>query len=659
MDSQDAFAPDPVAVCPLASVISGGDVMLLNKTNTFRRYVGGLVTSSRIAGNDNQDVKLTDYRVGARNQEKNLTKLMGQDKVPEVGIICAQIKLNDDMKHELSSKSKKAIINSPDYDVVDFGGVICRLGGALAYYSIHGTLSTGTLRSARPLKIRSLDVVTTSIFGSGDVLVPSNASFEYGKGAFVALVNAICGEGGSVLTDIVCVNPNTNAALVPTVANSTLAEGCVNALRVLLNLYAQSGASALAAFCLAKGVTSVLSVAGHSDEGGYIRDVLRNNKFALPHGGIMTGGVNAYMNFPVMHELSFSGFQTLVDAIALRTAGASSLCDPLVDINGLKFPTTYTSRGDIAAAGADTDDLAEAEQRHLKLDMARNSGLFCSNYARALGRHLLGDDSGHEQVTPILNTLFWAEAERDGHNQHVTGAVVVPYYWVEPTSLFTHRDDSLATNEGYGIMAGTQVQETLPAYPDAKVLNDNGDSAYVIYTHRSARTVPAIVHMNYHRGGGLGSLIPWQVMVNEVALVGKGQTEDNPLGDTMEEALLASKSMDAYLWRHSATTIPSPAEFMVISGSISAKIVMGAHDEGTGIYNFNEVVAAADTRGLNTVSYLARRPALHKLVEGYTQNKRVAPARTRALRILGARSLSHNTPLHILMRGSVRPGVGL
>lgn len=95
-------------------------------------------------------------------------------------------------------------------------------------------------------------------------------------------------------------------------------------------------------------------------------------------------------------------------------------------------------------------------------------------------------------------------------------------------------------------------------------MSDAAFKTHLLCEQRSARTLPALIHMSYNADGGLSFVAPWQVVRDEVAFIGAKQTAENPLGDEFKGVMEKHKSIDAYMRNHHGDSwIPSMARFMV------------------------------------------------------------------------------------------------
>lgn len=133
---------------------------------------------------------------------------------------------------------------------------------------------------------------------SNTMFIPRLATMKDNMAIFAALVGATNATGTAAFTDIVAVDMNNNAALLMTFSNSALAYGAYEAMRMLMHTAAMSMAGAQNAYAIVKGVHSVATVVAHSDEGGFLRDVIRKCRVRPSHGAIFVADYRDYIGMP-------------------------------------------------------------------------------------------------------------------------------------------------------------------------------------------------------------------------------------------------------------------------------------------------------------------------------------------------------------------------
>ncbi|MCP4237831.1 MAG: hypothetical protein GY770_30395 [Aestuariibacter sp.] len=311
-------------------------------------------------------------------------------------------------------------------------GLVERLAAGLAYYTLEGSLPYNVLSGGSDVELVAVGLVGQPAAAvEGGVFVSVGIDDDINGNTFAAILAAANGEGATLYTDHVGVNPSTNSVIAPTAEDEPLAAGCWMALHRIAQLYEASHAGSVFSYAFTRGLHKILSVVAHTDEGGLMHDVLRRGRFEAPHGVVILN-LDEYngMPQPIGRLTSYMRF---VDSILLTTAGLVAVSDPLVDFAGACYPTTFSSiRGDHAQdAGvgveATTDDAIE-----LATQIALNSDAFIRAYASALCRTFNFSPGNEERVWIHLGGCF--RSIQGQFNRHLKYKTVAPWFWVEPTA---------------------------------------------------------------------------------------------------------------------------------------------------------------------------------------------------------------------------------
>ena len=278
---------------PLSGVVSrlrcewlGGRVG--GRVNDSRRYKGSLTTSSRVSGCEESSSKTIHYAIMRRYTSPNFGYLDTEDtpQIPQT------IDLLDVQCSTFRFHVTRYMNVAPDYVKADLSATIFHLAAGLAQYALTGRLSSQMLRRGTELALHDFKVAAAAMSIHNCVSIPRDKIMQAPE-VFTALVLATNAAGSATASNNVCLSSNTNAAPLPVFQNADLAYGCLWGLRTLFNQYKDAGASAVAALAFVKGIHSVATVQGHTDEGGYNRDVLRHGKFVAPYGGVVLAGLIA------------------------------------------------------------------------------------------------------------------------------------------------------------------------------------------------------------------------------------------------------------------------------------------------------------------------------------------------------------------------------
>lgn len=589
----------------LAGVLTNAVAAVLPNDH-FRQYVGSVSSVMTLCNRPDTNNRAILYQIGrhtvmpaavAGEQLPAAATWVKTAPRPELSVRM-DVDLPDSIAGELAALSRKHTNFSASFKTADLCGLGYTLAAAVATFSVNQRLTTADIRCGQPLRVRVLSVADDPIAASdASVFIPRSAESRYLQGSFAALVAAANSYGTLVYTDVVATNA-AGAAIITEPAGAALAVGCVNALRILLSMYNVAGHGDVMAYAITKGIHSVLTVVGHSDEGGYMRDVTRALEYANPFGGVYCAFAEDFVGLPVPDVRNPGLITTLVDAIALKTAGLVALCAPLAVVNGKKFPMVYVSdqAPRVHDGGVDSpagDNWGESIAGQLAADMA----LFSGQYAAALAE-VFGVSCSTGNTVRMLDAQA-GSIVRQANNRHLRFAACAPWFWIEPTSLFGTRLDTEAENAGYGLYATTMDKSEYPCFEGLTKLTENTNFGEYAILHRSARTNKLYAHLLWHNRDGLANIIPSQFVSSSTLF--KGGTT------TVAAARTAFSGLDEYMWGRGQSTLPHPAEFMYTGNVMGVRVSHTVYD-----INLNQMTAChvptPDELAGGTVVFSASRP---------------------------------------------------
>ncbi len=263
------------------------------------------------------------------------------------------------------------------------------------------------------------------------------------------------------------------------------------------------GAGEVFAYALTCGVHNALTVHGHMDESGWIRNVFRAGGFAAPYGALrpMHGGFAQLARPVTMDRAGCAGW---ADAIALATAGLVAVCDPMIDTDCGALPTVITvPAGPVTLAGvhvAGARNNADAVQ--ISAQLADIFPMFAPVYIQGLAS--LFSLPGNERVANTVQTHFIGRANiaLAIPDAHLNRKTVAPYWWVEPTSVLPNGVLlTKAQSEGFGILCAPDAPGFVPWF---EAIQSNGGAGLVenyVVKYRGARTCGAALHLRGNRNG--------------------------------------------------------------------------------------------------------------------------------------------------------------
>jgi hypothetical protein len=502
---------------------------------------------------------------------------------------------------DFASSARKYANFAGDFSTMDLCALVERLAMGMVRFANSGHLTLAQLSAGNEARVSVLGAAGPPITaGTGTIFIPRAADAPTSPNVFAAIVFAAAAHGSRVVTDWLEVDQNGRAVL-PVVAGSDLAYGCYHALRILGGNYAKAERGAVFAYALTCGVHADLTVVGHTDEGAYVRKVLRTGGFQAPYGGIDVR-CRDYVGLPRPAEGTLGNFAQLVDTIALTTAAAVACCDPLVQVDGRLYPTHLVSArvgptepGTASEVGDET--LNEIAQEHA-ISICGVAGHFSKSYVKALGHLFLADQQGEEAVNHLTTRFQLAAAAPDRHLRYVS---VAPFFWVEPTGLVDLPSTEFpAVAAGFGQLCSPVRPAKMPFWDNVfQTTCDMGCVSYGRVGWRSARTSGLVLHLNGHLLNGLTSLIVRQA--DPYAFNNLGGADEG-----MSARLLASRDMASMLWVRGHSPICAPAEAMYVGRGLGIQVVHSSYDPGEGRIKLNHVPDASEFFSGEVSLYVSR-----------------------------------------------------
>jgi len=579
-------------VPPLSGVLNCSSRELLPDTENYRRYVGSVTSSLPIRGVADSDVKSILYEVGVKDPSSKTALAVSIEPKDRVG---QTIRTNSVISTELVGFHKKYSNFTGSFDHMDLSAIGNQLARALAMFTATGRLTCDDIRAGSPCAVRALGIREDPISSSSNsVFVPRHTALDSCPGAFYAITAAANAYGSHVFTDVVAVDGN-NAPIMVEPTDGDLALGCLYGIRILVSMYAAANEGSTMAFAIVKGVHESLKVVGHTDEGGYMRRVLRRKGFVAPYGGIYSSFQSSYMGIPVASSWMPKTFQTIIDTIALKSAALTALCDPLILMNNQYFPSVFTTTLSVPLR----DGNKHLFSRDLNRQIASHCSSFVSEYVKKLGWlfGLTGDQGSKSEafMQAQFNSMVVCE------DRHTSRESVAPYYWIEPTSLFDEAPETLAGKHGYGVIARVGGSSEYPMFDGGDVKCDiRGTVGLVTHNWRTARTCPLVLHLQGHPLDGLASLIPTQFAASGIA----------SMGGVEDAATLRAARGDIaqYLWGRGQSPFPAPAELIYTSVKMGTVISQSSFDVDRMRHDFCHVPTFSELRNGN-VTFSASMPS--------------------------------------------------
>jgi len=608
---------------PLSQVVHSRSAATVADNKKFRHYGANLVARSQVKGVNQSNTVNIQYRVGL-----GATDRAGALRVPPAEkAVSQQFRPNEVTASSVTALARKYSNFTGQFERADLSGIIARLAQCVGVYALTKKLSFSELKGSAPTVLRTLAVMDDPVAATPrTVFIPRVTSDSLGPDVFSALVGAANACGASVVTDVCSVDANNNAPLLRAPADGMLAAACWQGIRLLLAMYDESDAGAIASYAFYAGVHRAMTVVGHSDEGAYVRDVWRAKSFAVPYGGIYCANVATFVGMPMPDVTDFNTFASLMDGAALLSAGLVAMSDPLIQYRGQVYPTIVAARN-IQPTGGRGAPSESSYSPDLTTQVAAGCSVFCGAYIANLARSLMVGEGGADMACAHMEACFSDLA--GSKNRHLEVAVAAPFYWVEPTSLIHDASvyRSKAQDCGYGVYAGTERPGAVPYFEKLLVKREHSCVEHWFTTWRTARTCGAVLLHRYNALDGLGALIPRQAAYDGFALRG-GPSED------IRDSFRRSAPLSDYLWERGDAGVPAPAELVYTGEAIAFSAVKQVMDPDT--YNVVEANLKGGNDHGDMVHVMVGTPQYMRLSDVGTRTPKVIRGRTLAAASLAA-----------------------
>jgi len=596
------------------------------KENEFRRYSSTARTSATLQDNSESRVVSIQYEVG-RVYDKISTALA----VTPIGVASydAMYDTHNDLRDDFINLARKYSNFSSVFEITNLAGVVERLGRALACASLYDNLESSHLRGDNELTIHTLGAADAPITAlTNAVFIPRLVETQMNQNIFSVLANAVAGEGSAVATDVVELDATTRRPLISSVSGSALTAAIVGALRILGANMATCDVGSLFGYALARGLHKTLTVVGHTDEGGFMRDVFRRGAFSPPFGGIHSG-LDVYTGIPALQTGSFNAVAAYCDAILLTTAAGVAFADPCVELRGSIFP--FVSNGTTHAdpevdPGQHLAGTAAMVARH-RAQINSVMDKFGNNYANVLGK-IFGCHGGENHVARHLSACSISIPD---DNRHLKFASVAPFFWIEPTSLLPvafcperARIAGSCSLGDVGVDVSHPLFEAITPYGGC----DAYASAFAVQV-RSARTTPMLYHWLGNSLNGLSS-----VRIRQMDPMGIIHPGGSDTSGTVEDRLKRDSSISSYLWVRGQSPFPAPGEFLNLNASLGIYVSHVTLDDD-GIPTMEHVPTSSEFLS-SKVTVNVSRPVGLKVGKSNAYDSTARRARTRATRELAS-----------------------
>lgn len=542
----------------------------------FRRYAAVLDVRTDVRKRSRFVSVPIVYEIGMRDTfyDKNVFKSKTWRAALQGGFILPDYRypVADGIRASLEQRKFKYTL-PPAWLDFNFDRIVCTLGGMLAMLSLEPRLSTLDFRQ-QGWDVRGMTQAgdAFSVQDSGTVFLDNMLGPGGSRAPLWAMVCAANIAGCEVTLPVVDCDAK-GSPLGVELYGAELVRGVTVALNLLSSYYSICGVGDAFAVALTKGIHSILSVVAHSDEGGYMRDLLRRCDYVPSYGGFpqgvpLSGGV------PVDDGLCEGSLVSMVDAIALATAACVAHSDPMVCEDGMLFPTVLSAGNPVGPDGVSPLSPEELG-KHMARQIAGEFEGFAATYARCLTA-VFGLQQGAVPGAGASALVSMASSLGEVGSRHTRVPVIAPFFWIEPTCVLP-RDafGTVAESGGSGSLASRDSTVVVPMFPGLEAVGvGNMYRSDWAMDYRSARTTPFIMFAANNRDDGLGHLCLKSFDSENVVLARMSPSEIREY-----KAHAGGIHFDKLLWRRGQSKLPHPAELLYTDGRVGFSILHHTMDD--------------------------------------------------------------------------------
>nr|WHT71838.1 capsid protein [Eimeria necatrix RNA virus 1] len=559
--------------CLLAQIVPGSLLAETPPFGQYRKYVSRIEMRANVRSIPQVAYCPLQYEVGPAfdigADARRFRRSAWMDHVFRDGpLLGGKYETPEEVRKVLKEEKFRQVCQA-DWPSFNFDGIVCVLGAVGAAMSLVPDLSTREWRDANPA-VRGL-VATEDMHAanSGGVVyydpMALSVSSECAKWLLVYAAN-LCGS--TVVMPHVSLDVN-GRVICKDYDGPELRRGLTFLINMLGTYYSMASRGDVYVLALMTGIHRVLTVVGHSDEGGWFRDILRQGRWVAPHGGIprlvpLSSGIS------VDNGRFFGNFVALIDSIALGTAAVVAHCDPLVCTNGDMYPTMFTV--DAPESCASASEAAVACQTLMARAIADGSTQFFVNYAQASATLFrLHADLNLLAAAGMLQEM--ADYFSLTGSRHTALAVASPFFWIEPTSIIPVHEFGLpAELFGYASLTDAVRSRSIPFFEalEPEALSD-GMISHWRAKIRSPRTCGYALYAAAHTKNGLANVLLRGFNSSAIALAAI-----SPEQIRCTKADKGYVTLNQLMWKRGQSKLPHPAEALNVDGTYSISILHSA-----------------------------------------------------------------------------------
>jgi hypothetical protein len=541
---------------PLTSVISAVTATPYTHVDDVVKYNGVVTTSMMVNGCVDSDPKRTSYEVGVtRGATERFERADPTDRKLDT-----KMRTSEEIQEFVRQMCRRECALPSEWGFMNLFGVVVRLAQGCSHFAAWGQLTSTQLRGGLQASVSALAAVNQPVAANnGAVYVSCRVVSHERPNVLAALLNAISGEGGTMVTDLLIIDGN-NIPQLPDAGGLALAQGCHAANRILGAHFKACGKGALFAYAMTLGTHRAKDLVPHLEEGEFIKSVFRTGEFTVPFGAIVCDlEPDTCMPEPAG---SISGFRATYDSILIATGGLVAASDPMVKIKDKFYPTILGSANGNPGHAGTSQAGGGQDSAQLTEQWANAAGGFAKHFIRNL-ETLFNTAGGITEVTNLITAQANMNAGTDA--ECMRKKVAVAFYLVEPTTACPVYDDTLpAVRARFGPLATSGRMTELPGFDGGvfvKQVSDSNNSTFQV-DFRMARRHGTLLHLMKHARGG-----DERVVINSA-----GPDDFSLLGGTNDPAATRigrADNLSQYSWGDNGPCgLSAPGEIMYTGSSV-------------------------------------------------------------------------------------------
>lgn len=533
------------------------------ESDLFRIYKTNVKYDVTIGQRKYSDLVPIFYRIGARFGIKR--GLSSPTLKTNIMASSQTVVTNVSILQDMCKAAQKYSNYHNTFNCYDLSAVIEQLAAGVATYTHFGVLPFEALKGHMRVNLVALHEHDVRMSPSSNVVfVPAMCNERLVPSMFCALLCAVSACGGTVVTDTVNLDANTRRPIYSRFENAELASGCVAMLQQLATQYNECGAGDVFAYAYSRGLTRVMTVVGHTDEGSFMRRVLRTGSFVTPYGGISCK-MPKISTIPTPLSDDVASYRSVFDSSALLIAALVAESDPGVVVNEKIVPFVSSCENELPNS---------AYGYHHHQMISNNCGAFITRYIKGLS---LGLGMTTISTTAANHLKCVMQSSTLSNDRHLKRQTVAPWYWIEPTSIISHSIAlELHVSDAIGSFSYTNFTVNEKMFSGEVSISANWLSEYCLqFEYTNMRESLLLRWLAMRVEDGLANMKLTQCDDGQFCCVGPN-FDYSKLTDGNRNNFV---TMQDLRWRSLDNNVPKPSEGMYTSSGVEVCVNWVGYDD--------------------------------------------------------------------------------